>query len=898
MKKVALGLSLILVFILSCKPTYIVTFSGSTGGTVSDIGGEFDEGTVISVTAQPGTGYEFTGWSDGSNQNPRTITVSENLNITALFSKQQFSVSVNTQGEGTVSTSGATGQGSFEYGSSARFEAVPASGWEFDSWSGDASGTSNPLNISIDGPLTITATFKRQKFDLSITVEGDGTVTEEVVVQPGQYDYETQVKLTAVPETGWEFVNWTEDISTSDNPITISVNTAKNITANFSRKKYNLNVTVIGEGTVTEEVVVQPGQYDYNTGVKLTAVPAEGWEFAGWSGDATVTCLLDCPPLDNPVVEVIITEVNEVTATFTRKKYDLNVTVVGEGTVTEEVVVQPGQYDYETQVKLTATAAEGWVFTAWSGDVASTENPVTVNITEAKEVTATFVLVNPLYMGTNGVTIKAKEYAVIGESWDVNGKDYIIVDESLLRQMIANNEDVSKVVTTKVTEMSNLFAEMSFNQDISSWDVSNVTSMSGMFRNSDFNQSISHWDVSNVSDMSFMFYSNIKDKPTQFNQPINEWDVSSVTNMSNMFKHSSFNQPLNNWDVSKVNDMSAMFGSRVFGLRAYITPFNQDISNWDVSNVVDMNGMFSGSAFNQSVGDWNVSNVTDMSFMFSGTPNFNQDLSNWDISKVKKMVAMFQNAESFNQNIGRWDTSSVTDMSSMFSGNAGHGSGNPDLGGGTSFDQPIGNWDVSNVINMSAMFQGAPFNQDISDWDTSSVTNMRFMFSRSSFNQSISDWDVSKVGNMDYMFQASPFNQNITPWCVTLISSQPEGFSSKNNSFTEENKPIWGTCPPNVGDITLMRFSEAKACVNNVCDVTLGLTLRNSSQETIRVTKIEKWINNSLVTTYNAGDALGNYAAGQSKSFNMTLTSASSGLVIVFWSYGNKSYSTSYNWTP
>ena len=224
------GLTLLL---FSCTQTYIVTFSGSTGGTVSDIGGEYDEGTTVSVSAQPETGYEFTGWSDGSSQNPRTISVSQNLNLTALFGKQQFSVSVNTQGEGTVATSGATGQGSFEYGSSARFEAVPAAGWYFDSWTGNSSGNSNPLTVSIDGPKSITAVFKRKKFDLTVSVQGEGTVTEQIIVQPGQYDYETQVKLTAVPEEGWEFVNWSGDIGSTENPVNVTVSTPKNVTANF-----------------------------------------------------------------------------------------------------------------------------------------------------------------------------------------------------------------------------------------------------------------------------------------------------------------------------------------------------------------------------------------------------------------------------------------------------------------------------------------------------------------------------------------------------------------------------------------------------------------------------------------------------------------------------------------
>ena len=49
------------------------------------------------------------------------------------------------------------------------------------------------------------------------------------------------------------------------------------------------------------------------------------------------------------------------------------------------------------------------------------------------------------------------------------------------------NEDGSRVVTSKVTDMSRLFwGASSFNQNISSWDVSNVTNMQQMFTALDF----------------------------------------------------------------------------------------------------------------------------------------------------------------------------------------------------------------------------------------------------------------------------------------------------------------------------------------------------------------------------------------------------------------------------
>jgi len=79
----------------------------------------------------------------------------------------------------------------------------------------------------------------------------------------------------------------------------------KNVTATFTEDEYTLTVNVVGSGSVTKD----PDQatYAYGTDVLLTAVAAEGWEFAGWSGDASGT--------DNPTTVDIIGNM-EVTATF------------------------------------------------------------------------------------------------------------------------------------------------------------------------------------------------------------------------------------------------------------------------------------------------------------------------------------------------------------------------------------------------------------------------------------------------------------------------------------------------------------------------------------------------------------------------------------------------------
>ena len=299
-----------------------------------------------------------------------------------------------------------------------------------------------------------------------------------------------------------------------------------------------------------------------------------------------------------------------------------------------------------------------------------------------------------VYLAENGITIKACEDANIGDVGTINGVEYTVVDRAMLDLMIANDEDLTVVCTTLVTDMGNngsnldgygLFLSTNenlseFNQDISNWDVSNVVDMEHMFLyNPVFNQDISNWDVSNVTNMGFMFHSSA------FNQPIGNWDVSSVTDMRSMFSGSEFNQPIGNWDVSSVTRTNGMFSGN--------SAFNQPIGGWDVGNVTVMGYMFFGSEFNEDISSWDVSSVTDMNEMFYSSA-FNQPIGNWDVSSVTEMGGMFWTAE-FNQPIGNWDVSSVTSMNGMFNY-------------ATSFNQDIGNWAVDNVTQCTSFSNNTP----------------------------------------------------------------------------------------------------------------------------------------------------------------------------------------------
>jgi len=157
----------------------------------------------------------------------------------------------------------------------------------------------------------------------------------------------------------------------------------------------------------------------------------------------------------------------------------------------------------------------------------------------------------PIYLDSNGVTIKCRDDIDFGYVGEVDGVEYTVVDEETLRQMIDNGEDVSNVCTSKIFQMNNLFRGSDFNGNISSWDVSMVGTMEYMFMDSKFNGDISNWDVSRVGNMDYMFLSF--NKSCEFNGNISNWDVSGVYYMRQMFSyHQTFNQDLSSWNVSNV----------------------------------------------------------------------------------------------------------------------------------------------------------------------------------------------------------------------------------------------------------------------------------------------------------------------------------------------------------
>ncbi|HXT99813.1 MAG TPA: FG-GAP-like repeat-containing protein, partial [Polyangia bacterium] len=131
----------------------------------------------------------------------------------------------------------------------------------------------------------------------SCPVGGERTLTTNVVGQgsivrePDQptYPLEAVVQLTAIPATGWTFSNWSGDLLGSANPASVTIHTDLAVTAVFLPMQRSLTLTQTGAGQGSVTRLPNQPTYDNGSTVRLTAVPAFGSMFAGWSGDASGT---------------------------------------------------------------------------------------------------------------------------------------------------------------------------------------------------------------------------------------------------------------------------------------------------------------------------------------------------------------------------------------------------------------------------------------------------------------------------------------------------------------------------------------------------------------------------------------------------------------------------------
>ena len=287
-----------------------VKASPDNGGTVSG-GGTVKEGGYAVITAIPNNGYTFEGWLLNNNKvsSDSQYTVgnihSDGVYIADFKAVEcRINVNVNNNNAGT-----ATESKTVRYGENVTLEAWAKDGYQFDGWMENGVTVSTGSRLQLDhitGSRNLTAMFSQNKYSLSLTgwPASTGTVSGQ-----GTYDRGSDIKIKAVPISGYRFVSWSENGNIISNDAEYTVNGISRdmfLVATFDKAKtYSITAqvsspngkivpegkSVVSEGSEISYVVIPQEGYAVNTlyidGKAMGAISS--YSFSDVKGDHTIS---------------------------------------------------------------------------------------------------------------------------------------------------------------------------------------------------------------------------------------------------------------------------------------------------------------------------------------------------------------------------------------------------------------------------------------------------------------------------------------------------------------------------------------------------------------------------------------------------------------------------------
>jgi uncharacterized repeat protein (TIGR02543 family) len=297
--------------------------------------------------------------------------------------------------------------------------ATPAAGFTFGGWTGICTGTGT-CTVTMYAALNVFAHFSEispppSAFVLAITKSGTGSVTSTPSgIDCGatcwaNFASGASVILNAAPASGYSFAGWSGACGGTGDCV-MTMNAAQNVTALFSQNpvSYSLTINTSGSGSVSSAPSgidcggICSASFAANTQVTLTPTPVTGYRFLQWSSacGGTGNCVVTMDSAKSVAASFLQ---NPPTATLT-------VSTNGSGKVissTGEIdcgAVCSAQYQAPLAATLTATPADSFTFTGWSGACGGTG---TCYVTGGSQsVTATFTQ-NPTSKPTFALSVSA-----------------------------------------------------------------------------------------------------------------------------------------------------------------------------------------------------------------------------------------------------------------------------------------------------------------------------------------------------------------------------------------------------------------------------------------------------------------------------------------------------------
>ena len=376
------------------KQAYVITVevTPENGGTVTGAGG-YDYGEECTLTATPNTGYDFQKWTKGgttvSTNASFTFPVTETATYKAHFKIKSYTigVSANPENGGTVE-----GGGSYDHGQNCTVKATPAEGYAFTNWTDDGEVASEDADytFTVTSNRTLVANFKElQANEYSIQVSANPT-EGGTVTGGGTYTQGTSCTVRATKNTGYRFVNWTENGNhvwdLAEYEFTVEGN--RILVANFEAEapaEYTINVSAnpSNGGTVTGG-----GTYQQGDQCTVEATANEGYTFINWTtenGEEAST---------SARYTFIVTSDRTLVANFQVQSHTISVSAdpSNGGSVSGG-----GTYNHGESCTVSATANNGYTFTNWTegGNVVSTNANYTFTVTDDRTLVAHFEVQAP-----------------------------------------------------------------------------------------------------------------------------------------------------------------------------------------------------------------------------------------------------------------------------------------------------------------------------------------------------------------------------------------------------------------------------------------------------------------------------------------------------------------------
>ena len=242
-------------------PLFNVSAEASEHGSVTVESGDYPYGSVVKFNAVPDVGYHFELWSDESRLNPRDVTVTGPVKLSAVFAPNSYNLTFNIDGQ-------LFQMRSVLYGDPIEIPEVPEKeGYTFSGW-GDVPTTMPAQDLVFNG------SYEAMKYKLSLVVDGEIFRTFNVAYGTplSNADY-----AGFVPDEreGHSFSGWSEV------PLTMPAHDIE-LTGSYSVNTYKLTFLLNGE-------VYQMVNLPYGTEIVAPVPPeVEGTTFAGW-GDVPAT---------------------------------------------------------------------------------------------------------------------------------------------------------------------------------------------------------------------------------------------------------------------------------------------------------------------------------------------------------------------------------------------------------------------------------------------------------------------------------------------------------------------------------------------------------------------------------------------------------------------------------